>query len=69
MTTHTAADAADALRRWEDSGAVWRVLGRDGTRVTVGLWTCTGDEVVDRVEADGPALTAFLAGRESSEDT
>ncbi|MBO3086795.1 hypothetical protein [Cellulomonas dongxiuzhuiae] len=68
MTRHTPQDAVAVLRRWEDSGAVWRVLERDGARVTVGLWTCTGDELVDRVEAQGRALEAFVAGRGSSED-
>jgi len=64
----TGRDAVAALRRWEDSGAVWRVLSRDGARVTVGLWTCTGDEVVDRIESDDPALARYVAGRGSSDD-
>ncbi|MBD7918098.1 hypothetical protein H9657_07380 [Cellulomonas sp. Sa3CUA2] len=68
MTTHAPQDAVAVLRRWEDSGAVWRVLERDGDHITVGLWTCTGDELVDCVRAQGPALDAFVAGRASSED-
>ncbi|MCC2336682.1 hypothetical protein [Cellulomonas wangsupingiae] len=71
MTSQDAADARDVvgvLRRWEDSGAVWRVLGADGERLVVGLWTCTGGEVVERVESDDPALARFVAGRASSEE-
>lgn len=61
-------DAVDALRRWEESGAVWRVLSREGARITVGLWTCTGDELVDRVTSNDPALARFVADRPSNDE-
>jgi uncharacterized protein len=61
-------DAATVLRRWEDAGGVWRVLGRTRSAVTVGLYRCDGGEEIDRLVADDPRLTQFLAGRLSSED-
>lgn len=61
-------DAVATLRRWEDAGAVWRVLAREGASITVGLWTCTGDELVDRVVSAEPALDRFVAGRTASDD-
>lgn len=61
-------DAVAALRRWEDSGAVWRVLGRDGARLTIGLCTCTASEVVDRVVSDDPELARFVGDRAGSDD-
>jgi hypothetical protein len=57
----------EQLRRWEDSGAVWRVLSRDARRVTVGLFTCDGGEEVHRLTSEDPALLRFVAGRDSSE--
>ena len=56
------------LRRWEDSGGVWRVLARDSGAVTVGLYRCDGGEEMDRFVADDPRLEQFLDGRASSED-
>lgn len=62
----------EVLRRWEASGATWRVLARTPERLTVGLFSCDGGEQVGRVSADGgddlAALVAFLAGRGSSEE-
>jgi hypothetical protein len=57
-----------ALIRWQDSGAVWRVLHRRPTQVTVALLRCDGGEEVDRLTSSEPAWLAFLADRESSED-
>jgi hypothetical protein len=57
----------DQLRRWQDSGALWRVLWRDEHRVTVGLFTCDGGEEVHRLTSEDPALLRFVAGRDSSE--
>lgn len=59
----------ETLRRWEGSGAVWRVMGQHASRVTVGLFTCDGGEEVSRITSDDPALVAFLGGRRSSEDS
>jgi hypothetical protein len=55
------------LRRWEDSGAVWRVLTRSTRRVTVGLFTCDGGEEVARLTSDDPGLLRFVAGRDRSD--
>ncbi len=60
-------DVVTRLRRWEDSGAVWRVLARRGEQLVVELWTCTGDEVVDRIVSRDPALRRFVAGRAGSD--
>jgi uncharacterized protein len=56
------------LRRWELAGGLWRVLGRDGDAVTVGLYRCDGGEEADRFVATDPQLAQFLAGRTSSQD-
>lgn len=61
-------DAVTTLQRWQDSGAVWRVLARTPDRVTVGLFTCDGGEEVERLTSGDPGLVGFLAGRDSSED-
>ncbi|WP_188830727.1 hypothetical protein [Nocardia camponoti] len=58
----------DTLARWQDSGAIWRVLSRADHAVTVGLFECTGGQEVDRFTSTDPELIAFLAGRASSED-
>jgi uncharacterized protein len=61
-------DFVALLRRWEDAGGHWRVLGRDVAGVTVGLYRCDGGEETDRFATDDPRLAQFLAGRTSSED-
>jgi hypothetical protein len=61
-------DLVALLRRWEDAGGLWRVLGRDAGAVTVGLYRCDGGEETDRLVASDPRLAEFLAGRTSSED-
>lgn len=61
-------DLVAILRRWEDSGAVWRVLARFPSGVTVALFRCDGGEEVERFTSADPRLLAFLTGRSSSED-
>ncbi len=61
-------DLVGLLRRWEDAGGLWRVLGRDVGGFTVGLYRCDGGEETDRFIAEDPRLMEFLAGRTSSED-
>lgn len=58
--------ALDALARWEDSGATWRVLEVDDRRAVVQLCACTG-EPVERLRSDDPRLIAHVRGRPSSE--
>ncbi|MFI6044902.1 hypothetical protein ACIA8C_24955 [Nocardia sp. NPDC051321] len=60
--------ATAILQRWQDSGAIWRVLSRRSDRVTVGLYECTGGQEVDRFTSDDPALLQFLGERLSNED-
>ena len=59
-------DPVDILRRWSDSGAVWRVLSRRGGTLVIGLYRCDGGEEVDRITSNDPRLGVFVAGRESS---
>lgn len=61
-------DFVAQLRRWEDAGGVWRVLGRDHDAVTVGLYRCDDGEEADRFVATDPRVAEFVAGRTSSQD-
>ncbi|MGF6888323.1 hypothetical protein ABIA39_003040 [Nocardia sp. GAS34] len=62
-------DSVDVLRRWADSGGIWRVAGRRAGSITVGLYECTGGAEADRITCPAtPALLDYLAGRTSSED-
>lgn len=49
------------LQRWQDAGGVWCVLARVRDQVTIGLYTCTGGEEVDRLTSRSPRLLRFLA--------
>ena len=40
-------ESVSTLLRWELQGGVWRVLGRDGEQVTIGLFTCDAGEEMD----------------------
>ena len=62
------ADLIAVLRRWEESGAVWRVLRRRRGEVTVSLCRCDDGEEVDRITSADPDLAAYLAGRSSNSD-
>ncbi|MFD5177726.1 hypothetical protein ACFWM1_18090 [Nocardia sp. NPDC058379] len=62
------ADPIETLRRWADSGAIWRVVARRADAVTIGLFECTGGQEVDRFTSTDPALLRFLGDRSSSED-
>lgn len=57
-------DPVEVLRRWETAGALWRVLGREGETVTVGLFTCDGGEEVSRFRAADPALLRYVEDAE-----
>jgi len=60
--------AVDVVRRWEESGGVWRVVGVHGAELTVSLRTCTAGEEVDRVVSADPDLVAYVAGRQGSDE-
>jgi hypothetical protein len=56
-------DLVETLRRWEDFGAVWRVLQRDASQVTIGLFRCDAGEEVGRLVSGAPELMSFLERR------
>ena len=60
-------DPVEVLRRWESSGAVWRVLSRRGGALEVGLFTCDGGEEMSRLVSDDAALRAYVGDRGSSD--
>jgi hypothetical protein len=64
----TGPDPVDVLRRWEQSGAIWRVVSQTGGQFEIALLTCTGEEQVDRLVSDAPELAAYIGGRPSSGD-
>ncbi|MBF6465967.1 hypothetical protein IU427_12360 [Nocardia beijingensis] len=61
-------DPVAVLRRWADSGGIWRVAGRRSGSVTVVLYQCTGGEEVDRLTSSDPELLRYLGERDGSED-
>jgi hypothetical protein len=61
-------DRVEELRRWQDSGAVWRVESRTPDVVTIALLRCDGGEEVERFSSDDPELLAFIGNRRSSEE-
>jgi hypothetical protein len=60
-------DAVSALRRWQESGADYRVLHLSDELAIVELCTCYG-EPVDRLESGDPRLLRFLREASSSND-
>ena len=61
------AETIDILRRWEQSGAIWRVQSISGAEAVVQLCTCFG-EPVDVVRTADPEALRYLAARPSSAD-
>ncbi|HYJ55550.1 MAG TPA: hypothetical protein VEX40_08545 [Mycobacterium sp.] len=61
-------DRVAELQRWEDAGAVWRVMGRTATAVTVAMLRCDGGEEAGRFTSDDARLLAFVGDRDGSED-
>lgn len=59
--------AVDILRRWEDSGAAWRLVSRTPSMLVISLLTCDAGEEVDRLVSNDADLRAFLGDRTSSE--
>jgi hypothetical protein len=45
----------DELRRWEETGATWRVVELSGEHAVIELCTCYG-EAVDTVQGEGSDL-------------
>ena len=67
MGTTSEQDPVDTLRRWERSGAVWRVLGRSRVEVTIGLFSCDGGEEMARIVSADPRVRGYVATRPDSE--
>jgi hypothetical protein len=61
-------DALETLRRWQEAGGVWRVVGRGGDQVTVSLCRCDGGEEVDRLRTADPHAVAYLLEHPAGED-
>jgi hypothetical protein len=61
-------DRVAELQRWEDAGAVWRVIGRTANAVTVAMLRCDGGEEAGRFTSDEARLLSYVGDRESSED-
>jgi hypothetical protein len=53
----------DALNGRQESGGVWRVIGRHPTRVTVTLLRYDAGKVVDLITSGDPDWLAYLNGR------
>lgn len=60
--------AVDVLRRWEESGGVWRVLSRTRAGLTISLRTCTAGEEVDRLVSADPELLGHVGDRVASDE-
>jgi hypothetical protein len=58
----------EQLQRWEISGGHWRVLGDDGTTLTISMVTCDGGEEMARLVSGEAALREYVGLRGSSED-
>lgn len=61
-------DRVAELQRWQDAGAVWEVISRNRSGVTVALLRCDGGEEVDRFTSDDPRLLEFIGDRLCSEE-
>lgn len=68
MTGTQGEDLVEELRRWQDAGAVWRVVSRSSGSVAVALLRCDGGEEVGRLVSGSREWLDFLEGRTSSED-
>lgn len=56
----------EILQRWEEHGAVWRIVSIGDERAIVDLCTCYG-EPVERIESDDPNVLEFLRARSSAD--
>lgn len=61
-------ELVQVLRRWQESGAVWRVLRREPRATTVALLRCDAGEEVERLSSDDPGWLAYLHDRSGSDD-
>jgi hypothetical protein len=68
MTDRPGDELIQALLRWQQSGAVWRVLQHQPTLATVALLRCDAGEEVERLTSDDPVWLEYLHGRDGSDD-
>jgi hypothetical protein len=61
-------DALARLRRWEESGATWRVLVRTPDSVEIALLSCDAGEEMDRLRTGDPAVLHHVGARAESGD-
>jgi hypothetical protein len=61
-------DALAALRRWEESGANWRVVVRAPADVEIALLTCDAGEEVARLRSADPAVLDYVGARDRSDE-
>jgi hypothetical protein len=60
-------EALERLRRWEESGATWRVLVRTPESVEIALLSCDAGEEMDRLRTADPAVLDHVDAREQDE--
>jgi hypothetical protein len=53
-------DALARLRRWEESGATWRVIVRTGEDVEIALLSCDAGEEMDRLRSADAELLEYV---------
>ena len=61
-------EALERLRRWEESGATWRVLVRTPESVEIALLSCDAGEEMDRLRTTDPAVLDHVDAREQDEE-
>ncbi|MEU8229002.1 hypothetical protein AB0C12_05265 [Actinoplanes sp. NPDC048967] len=60
-------EALERLRRWEESGATWRVLVRTPESVEIALLSCDAGEEMDRMRTADPAVLDHVDAREQDQ--
>jgi hypothetical protein len=60
-------EALERLRRWEESGATWRVLVRTPESVEIALLSCDAGEEMDRLRSADPAVLDHVDAREQDQ--
>jgi hypothetical protein len=53
-------DDLERLRRWENSGATWRIVVRRPDDVEIALLTCDAGEQVDRLVTADPEVLDYV---------